>query len=258
MPLCTKDRFLCNFEYFRAGPLKERTSPDLRFISENYRAPLEKIFPLQNEGSKKNLWEAKVVCIEDKDGKKFKVRWCRDEDEARKIYSRAQFAYASGVPTARPLTLCRETILLEYINGKDCLGSFSRNDVSFVGEIHANMNSSVLHNFSLTNSFLEEMCRFISEGSRALYDGSIFNSQTVKKLERLPNPQVIIVFDHDDIGRHNYLDTLAGRKMLLDEEAFGYLPFGFGLVRPLYDVSLKIVKDREELQLYLNKFPKFP
>ena len=108
--------YLCNDVYFELIGNKERTFPDFDFIANAFELDKKTLLPLQDEGSRNNpSFRTKVVYARTSLEQEVKIRWCRDETEALKMFHKVCFAFNKGIPTSRPINYIGQAILLNYV-----------------------------------------------------------------------------------------------------------------------------------------------
>lgn len=212
-----------------------------------------KVKPLQySDDETTSFTNPKVFLLEEND-KKIKIRFLPNRDEALALYSRAKLAYDSGLRVSRPLRCQENMVFFEYIEGSH-LETFSTSDVHEISKLHAH----------LIQVSIPDVCQPTCElGVQVLIHRSLAAIQPFAPrhhfqilqsiLKNVPN--IFAVFDHQDLGKHNLIKDMSGEMVLIDEEAFGVIPFGYSLVRIFYGRANYKVASPDLLGIYLDAFP---
>lgn len=209
--------------------------------------------PLQYSDYETYQFSAPRVFRFDQAGSRLKARVCCDSVESNSVFVRISHAYNYGLPVAKPIGVMQNIVLLSYIEGS-VVQNFSPEDVITIAQLHSRVVATPIGEqdktavIELMNNLvytcLTELCAMTS---RSVY------SRLVELADDLP--QVMPVFDHQDFGRHNLIRSDSNELYLIDEEAFGVIPFGYSIVRAIYERDNYRITTSEHLERYLREFP---
>ncbi len=209
----------------------------------------DSIHILQDEESSKNpLFRIKLIRARTKEGIKVKVRFFEDRSQAVRSFESTSLAYGAGVPTTEPLSLDGTLGLFSYVEGKNLIReNLNESDVREIGKIHSTLNNS--QRYVNGEEFRENSEGMVERASKNLLDSGLLDEPF-----KIKHPHFIPVLEHEDFGIHNVIKGRERKFTLIDEESFGILPFGFGLVRPLYDKVFRITASSKRGETYLSQF----
>lgn len=228
------------FELFRKSNV---TSYNLESICENFdlRSNYEPL-PLQDRDAKKYNGQCKLFKVGD-----IKIRFFPDSESAERVFECSLSAYKKGIPISEPLKLKNNSILFRYQEGKTCT-SLTGVDFEIIGKIHSDLNS-----ITEIVDYEDTLRIMLNKGADYLFNTEYINYKTALRIQDMEIPRLQTVLDHDDFGIHNIIMTDKGFG-LVDEESIGVLPFGFCLIRPLYDKNYGICKDNKQRLVYISQF----
>ncbi len=229
----------------------EHLLPELESVLEVNK---ENILPLQfGDNETKNYIVSPRVFRVNLGGDMVKIRYSETEDEAEKLFLRSNFAFSLGIPVSSPLARLGKFTLFEYLEGNLINPNFSENYIGQISEIQAIMNSQLFKSQeNYIKSLLEEM---VEKGLSYLSFKGV-DLISLKKLERnlFDFGFIRAVFDHQDYGIHNLLVDSENHIKVIDEEAFGIVPLGYGVIRPIYGRdNYRVVRDKDPAK-YLDQF----
>ncbi|HGJ67642.1 TPA: hypothetical protein ENS27_19965 [bacterium] len=183
----------------------------------------------------------------------FKVRLCANSEEAKGILTRLNFARTIGIPACAPLQIHGKYLLLDYEEGDVLPEKISKEEISIISNIHSKMNG-VRFDYTTDTCIATKVHELIKISINNLKD-KIDNqdlSLIEKKLRDIP--KIISTFDHQDYGRHNIIKTKNNSLLIVDEEAFGILPLGYGVIRPVFDRQKYRLSENLSLNDYLKSY----
>jgi len=186
----------------------------------------------------------------------FKVRLCADPEDASGISIRLNYAQSIGVPVCRPLKIVKEYLVLSYEDGKKYEEKISDGDITEISKIQSKMNS-VRFEPAIDGYIENKVCELIEISLNQL--SHKFKSPDIllleKKLSQKPK-KIIATFDHQDYGLHNLIKKKNNKPLIVDEEAFGVLPLGYGVIRPVFDRLNYRLAENISLTQYLKNYPR--
>jgi len=183
-----------------------------------------------------------------------KVRVCFSEASARQIYANVQHATDLGVRTPQALRHYGRLVILEFAEGEN-LEAPTLEQVRQAGTLYAGMNEQLAGGTESTSERLGSLVGKALAATSSVVPVSL-SAKVKNAITQHAPSQLLPVFDHQDIGLHNMLVGPDGDLILIDEEAFGVLPFGVTLDKALNDQgAVGICKTEAEQQQYLTAFP---
>lgn len=198
-----------------------------------------------DDGATKNFGVPRVFLLSD-DTSYFKIRICNSTSEALRIGNNLGYALSNGVPVSRVIEVSGPLVLLEYILGEK-INELSQDDIKKISKIHSLINHPIefkgyieenLENMILSSMDILPKSDELSRMKDAFYD-------------EFPE-SFIPVFDHQDFGVNNIIKG-KGQFFVIDEEAFGILPFGYTLHRAIKGRrKYNVCNSEEEMNLYLS------
>lgn len=184
-----------------------------------------------------------------------KVRVCHTNDEAEGVYRRALFAYKQGLPVAQPVKTVKNLALFVYIDGTQA-NFENAYQVKEISKIHSQLNNisiSAKDNLACISKTKHLIDYCIKEVTTLIGEKLAHKAQNTlhsKSFLFLP------VFDHQDFGKHNVIcASNTSKYFIMDEEAFGIIPFGYSIVKAIYERENYRLISPEYLDLYLESFP---
>lgn len=245
------------------NPLKNKSADSNKSIilklSELLRVLPRDIQPLQFADAETSnfISSARVFKIKVPEGT-VKARYCSNETEARRTLNNVNYARSIGVPCATDLYCVYNFALFSYVIGNPLQKFLTEQEIGTIGKIQGNMNSyryddqaNKYHSEQVSQ--LEKKCLFELEHSEL-----IPRMPLIKLKESLrKRPPIYACFDHQDFGKHNLIVDITGNYHVMDEEAFGILPLGYGVVRPLFDRDNYRIADSVSLTTYLAGHDQF-
>ena len=243
---------LFNSQFFEVKK-ETRKLLDIRDICETFGLNPDSAKLLYDEDAKKTEDSpSKLLKAIDSSGLAVKIRIYTSQEIMNRSFLSTELVYNSGVPVCRPLNMNTTTASFQYMEGKR-VTYISDYMIHKTGEIHSNLNSVKIENGGFdSRRFFEQL---IKEGLEYLVKNQwkAVTRNFIHKTFNLEIPTLPLVLDHDDFGVHN---VIRNKKdlVLIDEEAFGVLPFGLGLIRPLYDLYYGFCRTQQQRRRYLGKF----
>ncbi|MGV8151224.1 MAG: hypothetical protein ACP5NV_05860 [Candidatus Woesearchaeota archaeon] len=183
----------------------------------------------------------------------FKVRLCANSEEAQGILTRLNFARTIGIPVCASLQMHGNYLLLTYEEGDVLPEKLSKEEISIISNIHSKMNSVRFNN--TTDKYIEtKVLELIKISINNLKDE--IDNQDLYLIEKKlrDTPKIISTFDHQDYGRHNIIKAKNNSLLIVDEEAFGILPLGYGVIRPVFDRPKYRLSENLSLSNYLKSY----
>lgn len=253
--MTSKDRKLVNRHFY--NPFLQKKGGRKSDISNLLGMTEDDIFPLQyDERETKDFIEGARVFKVHYGGKQIKVRHCGNKKEAEEVFSRARYATRYCIAMCEPLEVVENLALFSYVEGRPMHPDEAHEHLDQIASIQAALtrveqeeHASLFVDQLLTKMVLRCFSRLgeIDVGSRA-----------IEKLKKAldSKPRIVAVFDHQDYGLHNLVVRRDGKVHVVDEEAFGLLPFGYGLVRPMFDRRNYRITADDNMVRYLSFFTK--
>lgn len=175
---------------------------------------------------------------------RLKGRIFNNEGEAIRASENLKYAYEKGISVPKIIFENPPFLILEYVPGDNLLGNKS-GLIGKIGELHSSLNIPQGGFEDLGKKFfllLGQCCDF-SGGDRVF-----------KKVKSIFPKVFYPVFDHQDFGIHNLIFSF-GKPYLIDEEAFGVLPFGYSLHRAIGGrFGYRVCESEEDKKKYLSNF----
>ena len=234
------------------GKFSQPTPLSIECLSKYFNIPIKKIKPLQfsDKETKEFMQGARVFKV--KTNRHYKVRMCNNEDEAKSVFERSQFAFKIGIPTPRPLFQQDSLVVFEYIQGRQISLSERASFLQEIAKVQNTMNKTRVPN--VDEGLVERLTKGMID--QTLFQLGFFDqtSARVLKDKLAKKPALVPVYDHQDYGIHNLLLTGSRRIIVTDEESYGILPLGYGIIRPIFDrENYRIVDDKDPVK-YLKFF----
>ena len=227
----------------------------MKQLSDVFKIPKQNIVPIQYaDPETKNFIVAPRVFILNHNGTVLKVRYNSDISEASAVICRAQFAYNLGIPASKPIEFRENFSVFEYITGDLMTLEDSSSHTREISAIQSKMNTVVFDNN--VDDYVRAMTKNMVNCCLDYLIQKNINAVILRKLDKLPNRlcDLKASFDHQDYGIHNLLIDETHRIRVVDEEAFGVLPLGYGIVRPIFDRhNYRVVREKGDLS-YLDLF----
>lgn len=251
--MTSENRRLINVYFY--NPFLEKRAGRKREISHLLGVSENDVHDLQyDERETKDFIEGARVFGVDYYGKHIKARYCRNKREAEGVFLRAKYASETGIPMSEPLGVLENLALFSYIEGR----SLSCDE----SELYLDQIASAQHSLSKnkfgaeSNMFVEELLTKMISRCVSKLKEVCFGMESLEKIEKIleVKPDIIGSFDHQDYGLHNLILGEDKRIYVVDEEAFGLLPFGYGIVRPIFDRENYKVTSKKNLERYLSFF----
>ncbi len=180
-----------------------------------------------------------------------KIRYCKNHMEAKSLYARSKFAYQNKIPSCKPINIIKNYVVFEYFKGENLVTTNNKKVIKKISEIQYKMNKISIDpiisgtlRFKIKKNTKKWILFLKSKGLIDKSQGSIL----LRSIEHLP--KIIPCFDHQDFGVHNLISDGKSIK-IIDEEAFGILPLGYGIVRPVFDRNNYRVVKNKSLNDYL-------
>jgi len=164
----------------------------------------------------------------------WKIRLCNNPHDAENIFERTKFAKRLSIPISEPIKIMGKYIILKYEPGNILSEESSEQYINEISQIQSKMNivrfdEKVDKQIDLN---IEELCNISLKGLQKNLGHE--STQRIKEIVSA-RPKIIATYDHQDYGLHNIIKTHDSRIILVDEEAFGILPLGYGVIRPIFD-----------------------
>lgn len=180
-----------------------------------------------------------------------KVRICKSHDEAESIIKRVEFARDISIPVCAPIKAVKKYSIFKYELGDILNENLDTEHVNEISNIQSRMNNIKFDkdtNIEISSK-VDELCSIsIKYLQRGLGHESINNLKKVINKK----PKIIATYDHQDYGIHNIIKTPDSRILVVDEEAFGILPLGYGVIRPVFDRPKYRVSKNTSIEEYLK------
>jgi len=233
---------------FFYNPLINKSQEKLEFLIEElgdlFGIEKSKISPLQytDPETKNYIKFPRVFKLKFRDGT-LKVRSSDNESEANRLLERADFASSLGVPMSVPLGRKGRFSVFEYLEGDSLSSEESFKYVSTIASVQALMNS-VVFGRELDERVAFLTSKMIDDCFWYLRDKGV-DIDLLKRVEsNLDYLNIRATFDHQDYGIHNIIIDTKGNIRVVDEEAFGIIPLGYGIVRPVYGrINYRVVEN---------------
>lgn len=181
-----------------------------------------------------------------------KVRVCPSSEEALRIFDCVNIAVAQGLRTPPTIKLWGNCLALGFAPGHHEI-DFDINEINNIGKMHAGF---IVHYPELKDLMqikmqdLLENCQSVIEES---IPGTFHPNLYAQLYERMP--KLLPVFDHHDIGKHNLIKN-GDNFWIIDEEAFGIIPFGYAISRAIDGrKTYSICSTPAERKAYMQNFP---
>jgi hypothetical protein len=189
------------------------------------------------------------ACISSK-GEKLKGRVCDSESTAETIASCIDKALDLEISTSRVYHREGRILITEFLEGSNP-ELLSGKEIATV----AKMISTIEVEYpGLEPQISEMMETCLADSNRIL--GNTEQSNSIHAWLSHEMPQLTPVFDHTDWGMHNLLRSPNGVLHLVDEEAFGIIPFGYSISRALNgDYPFVIISEPTDRDMLLSQFP---
>lgn len=216
-------------------------------------ANLQIIKPLKFEKDVKNIENHHMFLCQTTDGQKVKARFCFSPRDAARIEQNVQLAHAKGVSTPQVISRQDSLVVLEYIEGAN-VADMDISQYQALGKLHAQLIEPFSELAPAMHAALSALLVNILQRLQP-----ISTTEQMKRLEDLITqlyPKTILpVFDHQDTGRHNTVLDEQQNLWLIDEEAFGIVPFGYTQERFQYGLDgLGTCQNDEQRGAYLSQF----
>lgn len=190
----------------------------------------------------------------ERQGQKVKARFCYSLRDALRIEQNVRFATGRGVNTPSIISRDDSLLVLEFVEGVNAT-ELTIEQCKAMGELYARMLRPFPDFESKVRGSLQ---RLFEECLESLLP--VLSTDQINHLRSLANTltpsKIIPVFDHQDAGRHNTIIDKKSNPWLIDEEAFGILPFGYTQERLLHGLSGSGTFDTDEQRsAYLDQLP---
>jgi len=176
---------------------------------------------------------------------KYKVRYCPTTNDAIDIFLKSVFASNNKLPVSKPIRLTKNYILYKYTDG-DNIDIINKNTVKKIAKLHSKINNIQYDNANCKKILETKLKYCIKKWILYLKNNKfdlIYENKIDDKLKSIP--PIIPCFDHQDFGVHNLI--INKKKIyIIDEEAFGILPLGYSMIRPIFDRNkYRIIKQKK-------------
>jgi hypothetical protein len=211
---------------------------------------LEVVSGLQYDDDAIKMSGIPKVFLVRRNNERFKIRICSSDEESVRINQNISYAYNRGIPVSRSIEAFGPLLLLEYVPGQS-VQEISSEDRIKIGNIHSSLNHIVSYSENLKNK-LESIFLVSLEALSKLKGVNRYRDIFYQELPENLFP----VFDHQDFGLHNLVKNSQG-FFVVDEEAFGILPFGYSLHRAMHGRrKYEVCSNEKEVRDYLSCFSK--
>ena len=230
---------LINPSFYNFFDRKTTKEPDsltkiISEISDLFKVKKDAIFPLQyNDPGTKNFSQFSRVYLLKSKGIPLKIRYASGKREAKKLFYRASFAKSLGVLMSDPIEVRGRYVSFSYIPGKNATNANTSSMIKQIAFAQSLLNSAKITPKAtkivqdLTSKMILKCLDYLSKKK--------ISKSILKGLEsKLIGKKFLASFDHQDYGIHNLVINEDSKICIIDEEAFGLIPLGYGVIQPIY------------------------
>jgi len=223
---CLENTYFYNLRHLKDRGLDSVTDVPLALANMG----LEIVRPLQfQEANTTGFSRPRIFLCDAGDHTLVKARVCTSKQEAERIFSNVQIASSLGVRTPQVIITNESILISEFANGEHCTNPTDE-QIVLVAQAHHKLN----YQLPILENQLRQQLGTLFNASYNVIGEQLGQqeAETVKAVVEYNQPQKFIpVFDHQDLGVHNIIWSDDGQPVIIDEEAFGIIPFGYSLYR---------------------------